>query len=338
MDNLRRFFLTVSIIIFVALCIGGFITALKFDPKEVQLVQTEPTPLTAVGGVYNPEEFKAEEIFDDNVLFIISPKKDSSAVNFLLSKYDSKTGTLNFLIIPNELKVVDSKNNVCTLGALYKSNKGKAVASYLTSLFEIKVDKYCAFNYDELSSFLKEFGDVTVNIPYNLKYISVESDDTNYSTGFNFKKGDITLNVDSTINLLKFTNDSSAVLDGSIVNYYDGIYKNTTANQIHSFVTDDFMYFYLKGFVNKFKADNQEKINNSFKKFSETKDNNLNEDVIKGLTAKLGDIKKDNINFYQLTGDYQENNNLYFLFNGEIKNLKSNEIKPMNEIISFAFS
>ena len=58
MDNLRRFFLTASIIIFFTLCIGGFISALNYDPKEVQLEPGNPTPLPAVGDIYNPEKYQ----------------------------------------------------------------------------------------------------------------------------------------------------------------------------------------------------------------------------------------------------------------------------------------
>ena len=340
MDNLRRFFLTVSIIIFIVLFVGGFITALNYDPKEVQREPGDPTPLPAIGEIYNAEEYKHKDLFNDNILFIITPDKNSSAVNFIMTKYNPVNQNLNILIIPDDLKVADKSdsNKVYTLGDYYKNKSGKEVASYVTSLLEIKVDKYCAFSYKEFNSFIKEFGTITFDIPYGLKFISTSSENISYSTGINYKKGEISLTGDSVINLIKFINDDYGALDGDIVEYYDNLYENTTAKEIHSLMSDDFIYNLINGFTKKFTTDNQDEINNSFNMLTETSDNNIDENVLTGLTFKLGQIKKEKIKFYQLSGDYQNNNGFYFVYNGDIVKKENNEIKSAEEIISLAFS
>jgi len=340
MDNLRRFFLTASIIIFISLCIGGFITALNYDPKEVQLEPGNPTPLPAVGDIYNPEKYQLEDLYKDNVLFILTPKEDKSAVDFLISKYNPQTQDLNFLIVPDDLKVVnhENKKQICTLGEYFKSQKGSRVADYLTSLLQIDIAGYCTFTYKDLTSFIKTFGAVKCTLPYGIKFISSDSDNITYSTGINYSSGEVTLSGDSAVNLINFIEDDYAALDGEIIEYYDGYYNENYAKEIHSAMSDDFVYIFINGFINKFTPDYQEKINDGFSKLKETSDSNITDSMLKGMTYKLCEINKDKVNFYRLTGTPVYNNNFYITYNNEILNIKSGERKAATEILDLAFS
>lgn len=336
MDNLRRFFLTASVIIFFALCIGGFITALNYDPKEVQLEPGNPTPLPAVGDLYNPDDYTLKDLYNDNVLFILTPEKGKNAVNFIVSNYNPITQNMSFLVIPDDLKVVDHENgnNVCTLGEYFKKHDGKEIADYLTSLLEIEIGGHCTLTYKDLSSFIKELGTFKCRLPYGIRYISSDADTISYSTGINYSKGDIALSGDSAINLIKFIEDDYAALDSEIVNYYD----DANSVEIHSAMSDDFMYFILQGFVDKLTADNQKKVAESFTSFTKTYDTSITENMLKGMTYKVCETDHDSIKFYKLSTDTQYNQEFYVIYNNKIKDMTSGEETSGNEILTASFS
>ncbi len=340
MDNLRRFFLTASIIIFASLFIGGFILAVNYDPKEVQTEPGNPTPLNAVGDVYNPEKYELEDYYNENVLFILTSGEKAYGVNFVISKYDPVTQDLSFLIIPDDLKVVNhqNKNSICTLGEYFRLYEGKAVVGYLTSLLEIDIDGFCAITYKDFTEFTKTYGALDCNIPYNIKFISTGASDVNYSTGFSYSKGNISLNGDSIINLIKFIEDDYAALDSNIVEYYDNYYPETFAKEMHSAMSDDFTYYVLKGIVNKFSPENQATIENTFKLFTKTYSNNISQDDLKGMVYKIGETDKSKVNYFRIAGTPEYNKEFYVVYDKNIYSYNSGEKIAANEVLLEYFS
>lgn len=336
MDNLRRFFLTASVIIFITLCIGGFITALNYDPKEVQLEPGNPTPLPAVGDVYDPEKYTLEDLYKDNVLFILTSDKGKNAVDFLITKYNPITQDMSFLIIPDDLKVVDHENGnrICTLGEYFGNHDGKSVADYLTSLLEIEIGGHCVFTYNTLSSFIKELGTFKCSLPYDIEYISTDADSVSYSTGINYSAGSIALSGDSAINLIKFIEDDYAALNSDIVKYYD----DRNAIEIHSAMSDDFVYCILQGFVDKLTAENESKLTESFSYFTDSYDTSITESMLEGMLYNITLTNQESIKFYKLSVDTQYNQKFFSLYNQKIINLKTQEEASGTEVLSASFS
>lgn len=336
MDNLRRFLFTLSTVVFLAICIGGYVTALQFDPKEIQQEPGDPTPLSPVGDVYDPEKYKYKDLFDGNVLYVLTSSNKRTAVNFVISHYDPTTHTLGYLIIPDTIKTVDHQANniVLNLGEYFGKYGGEDTAKYLTSMLEIDIPCYTVLTYDSLSEFIAEANSIKCNLPYPIKFIDTDTSDINYSTGINYPKGASTISGSSAVNIIKFIRDTGAHLSSDIVSYYN----DADPLEVHSAMSDDFIYFMLKGFTEgTLIPDNQSKFKDLFGYFTDSYDTNLDEEHLEGMCHELSSINHNQVKYYLVTGDYQYNNEFYVIYNSTLKDLSTGAEVAANEVLDYSF-
>ena len=336
MDNLRRFLLTLSVVVFLAICVGGYITALKYDPKEIQQEPGNPTPLSAVGNVYDAEKNQFENLFDGNVLYIVTPVRKQAAVNFVISHYDPKTKDLRYLIIPDSIKTVDheASNKVLTLGEYFSRHGGEGTAKYLTSMLEIDIPCYTVLTFDTLSEWISEINSVKCDLPYPIKFIDTDTSDIDYSTGINYPQGISTLSGDSAVNMIKFIGDAGAHLSSDIVSYYN----DADPQEVHSAMSNDFIYFMLKGFTdNTLVPENQSEFRNWFETFTEVYDNNMKSENLEGMCYGLDQINHNQVKYYLVIGDYQWNQEFYILYNNTLKDLSTGSEIAANTILDYQF-
>ena len=336
MDNLRRFLFTLSAVVFLALCIGGYMTALKYDPKEIQQEPGNPTPLPPAGNLYDPLRYELQDYYDGNVLYILAPSQKREAVNFLVSKYSPVTQELSFLLIPENLKTVDHEtgNKVISLGKYFSQYGAERTAKYLTSLLGIDIPCYTTFTYDSLSDFISGINSIKCELPYPIKFIDTETSDINYSTGINYPQGSSTISGSSAINLIRFIGDTGAYLSSDIVEYYD----DADPLEIHASMSDDIVYFLLSGFVNhRITADNQENFNEFFAPFLESYDTNMTEETLEGMCYNLGKTDPSQVKYYLVTGNFQSNREFYLIYNNMLTDLKTGKDITGSQVLDYLF-
>lgn len=336
MDNLRRFLFTLSAVVFLAICIGGYVTALQFDPKEIQKEPGDPTPLPPVGNVYDPEKYKYEELFDGNVLYVLTSSKKQNAVNFIISHYEPTTYDLEYLIIPDTLKTVDhaANNMVLNLGEYFGKYGGEDTAKYLTSMLEIDISYYTVLTYDSLSELISDADSIKCDLPYPIKFVDTDTSNINYSTGINYPKGNSTISGSSAINIIRFIRDTGAHLSSDIVGYYN----DAEPQEIHSAMSDDFIYYLLRGFTDSVLiADNQSKFKDLFEYFTDSYDTNLGEEQLAGMCHGLDKISHNQVKYYLVTGEYQYNSEFYVIYKNTLKDLSTGAEVSAKEVLDYKF-
>lgn len=336
MDNLRRFLFTLSAVVFLALCIGGYVTALKYDPKEIQREPGDPTPLPAVGNVYDPEKYQYEDLFDGNVLYVLTSSKKQDAVNFLISHYDPTTRALSYLLVPDTVKAVDhdAGNQVLSLGEYFGKYGGESTAKYLTSMLEIDIPCYTVLTYDTLSELIAQVNSVKCELPYPIQFLDTDTSDISYSTGINYPQGTSTISGSSAINMIRFIRDTGAHLSSDIVSYYN----DADPQEIHSAMSDDFIYYLLKGFTdNSLISENQDKFKDWFQHFTDSYDTNLKGEHLDGMCHDLGKIDRNQVKYYLVTGKYQYNGDFYVAYNNTLRDLNTGSEIAANEVLDYQF-
>lgn len=336
MDNLRRFLFTLSAVVFLAICIGGFVTALEYDPKEIQQEPGDPTPLPAVGNVYDPDKYKYEDLFDGNVLYVLTSSEKQEAINFVVSHYEPTTQELCYLIIPDTIKTVDhdSGNEIMNLGTYFSEYGGEATAKYLTSMLGIDIPCYTVLTYDTLSELMSEAGSIKCELPYPIKFIDTDTSDISYSTGINYPQGVSTISGSSAVNMIRFIRDTGAHLKSDIVSYYN----DADPQEIHSVMSDDFIYCLLKGFTDSILVpDHQDQFQDLFEYFTDSYDTNLEKEQLEGMYHALDKLNHNQIKYYLVTGEYQYNKEFYVIYKNILKDYSTGSEIPANEILDYKF-
>ena len=336
MDNLRRFVLTLSVIVFLALAIGGFVPALRYDPEDTQEASGDPLPLTPSGNVYDSEKNQYANLFSGNVLYILTSAKKQEATGFVISHYDPAAHEVRYLLIPDNLKSVDHKagGKVLTLGEYFSNHGGEETAGYLTSVLEIDIPRYTVVTYETLADFITRADSIKCELPYPIKYIDSDTAERDYSTGINYPKGASTLSGDSAVNLIRFITDEGAYLGGDIVSYY----KDADPAEIHSAMSDDFIYFLLKGFTdNTLIPENEGQFREILKILTQVYDTNLTENDLDGLSYQLDRLEHSQTRYYLLGGNFQYGQKLYTVPDQTLKDMDTGSKIQIADVLDYQF-
>lgn len=156
MDNLRRFVLVFTAVIFLTLAVCGFILAKSYSDSS----KNETVDLDVNANIYDPNkpEDAALGKFNENILFIIGDKENpSSELTFLLN-VNSDTNEISFMFLPKDLKYATlSDRTVGKYGVIYNKKSISKIADIIASQFEISVDYYIHMPSDRFIEFIDLF-------------------------------------------------------------------------------------------------------------------------------------------------------------------------------------
>lgn len=337
MDNFRRFLFTFTCIVFLSLCVGGFVTALNYDPSAaIDHAGQAPITLPPVGSLYDPQNYTKEELFSGNVLYVITPDEGENAVNFIVAKHNLDTQELFFLLVPDELKVVDhdSNSSVTTLGEYYADNGAESAAKYLSALFAIDIPCYASIDYDTMNTLISNFGSLPVDLPMAISYLDTDSEQTDYASDIDYEKGDLALTGKAAVNLLKFANDPGIYFNKDLTDYYNG----KSAQAIRSRFSDDLAHIMLQGFVkSNFVPENEDKMQSNLEPLLELSDGNISENILQGITYELGQISAEKAEYYLITGDVVVNDAYTITYSNTMINMSTGKTIDSREILDYKF-
>ena len=172
MDNLRRFILVFTAIIFITLSVCGIVLANSYQ----KMAKTEEHDLTAPAPTYDPRNNGTMGKLKENILFLVGDKDGTETELMFLMNVDSESSTVHFLYIPKDLKyAMSSDRSVGNMGNLLaKKGSASSVVDIVASFFEMSVNYYvqmpCEVFAEFVNAFDKDSTGIEYTIPADLKY------------------------------------------------------------------------------------------------------------------------------------------------------------------------
>ena len=325
MDNLRRFVLTISVVVFLTICAGGFYMSLHYNPVENSDKQpATPVPLDPAGNAYNNSEHTLRSMFKGNVLYILSSSRDQTATAFAVSRYNPATSDLEYLIIPSELMVSDSNDSskVKTLGDYFVKNGGYATAQYLTSFLGTGINSYTMLTYQQIVAMVDELGSITVDLP-----LSISTHSRSY------QQGSVQLSGTDLVELFLYAADLSSPISGDAA----GRYGTSDLNTIHTLLKEDIIYCALRGITAKLAAEDPGIVTNCIKMLQSSFDTNLTDNEINGMSHNVNNISTAAVGYYRITGHASTNTSHYLISDGRVLNQISGEDLALPAVMTGVF-
>lgn len=153
MDNLRRFILVFTAIIFITLSVCGIVLANSYQ----KMAKTEEHDLTAPAPTYDPRNNGTMGKLKENILFLVGDKDGTETELMFLMNVDSESSTVHFLYIPKDLKyAMSSDRSVGNMGNLLaKKGSASSVVDIVASFFEMSVNYYVQMPCEVFAEFCK---------------------------------------------------------------------------------------------------------------------------------------------------------------------------------------
>ena len=339
MDNLRRFVLIISLVSFVLLCIGGFYIADTYNPKTIQREVGEPTPLTPEGQKYDPNNYTQQDLYKGNTLFIITPQRGDPAVGFFIAGYNESKASLNYIVVPADLKVSDANlnNTVMSLGNYFFEHGAGYCAKYLEALLAMDITEYVSLTFDDVAAIVDKIDSITINLPVDIKFIKTSTEGADYGNNVNFSKNEkLKLSGKDVVSILKFACDEGSYISPALSKYYE----DAGVRQIHSKLTTDFISWAVEGLAKGYLIDtqNQDKFVTAFASLKDSFDTNLTEKRLTAMFKNISNSEEDDIGVYVLSGTMQVGKKVYIAYDGTATDLNTESSLSVSHIVENYFS
>lgn len=235
MDNLRRFILVFTAIIFITLSVCGIVLANSYQ----KMAKTEEHDLTAPAPTYDPRNNGTMGKLKENILFLVGDKDGTETELMFLMNVDSESSTVHFLYIPKDLKyAMSSDRSVGNMGNLLaKKGSASSVVDIVASFFEMSVNYYVQMPCEVFAEFVNAFDKDSTGIEYTIPA------DLKYGIGkynIDLKKDTKKLGGREAMQLIQFYHTENDEYSAELMAYYDGSdVKRIQAAQslLHSFLT-----------------------------------------------------------------------------------------------------
>ena len=343
MDNLRRFILVFTCIIFVTLSVCGFLLAKSFSKSA----KTENVDLSVNTNVYDPNKPQDSILnnFNENILVAIGDSDGTPSELTMLVNVNSITNEISLMYLPANLKYATlSDRSVGTIGMICNKKGIANAADILASQYEITVDNYLYMPSDVFAEFIDLFvvnenssaaptpapttsspdGIITVlldasnavefTIPVDLKYSTGKYDidlpkDTKFLTG------------KEALQLIQFYRTENNEYSTEMLEYYDGtdikrIYNSGTF--INAFINQKLLKTGNSTFADEFAA----KINPLLAKCQ----TNLNETNLKQIGNLLTRINPDSIKSFIINGTDLFMDKYYLVYNDTVSDISNKSL------------
>ncbi len=307
------------IMLMLAAAVCGVMLVRSYNASNKKLVED----LNVTVPTYDPSGEQIQNSFQNNILFIVYDEHDFQAQMMFILNVDSVSRTLNFMLLPRELKFnVSNANIVGSFGDMYglfASSRGASCASAVASYFEIDVNYYFCITTDEMAKFINSFctedNGVIFDIPLDVYYR-----DFDRNISINYKRGTQYLKGEDAVNFLTFYKTSDGFYSVEMLNYYDGTdSKRMTivARFIDAFISQKFFEassdYYLRSFT-ELAAPYLKKC-----------DTNVTENMLGIIAQILGVANSQKLGYFMPLGDMSFNDRIYLEYNGYVRNLVLDE-------------
>lgn len=284
MDNLRRFIVIITVFLFFATSICGFLLSLGYSG----ISKGKETDVTIDATPFNPDE-QTPTVFKGNILVIVGEKSRPETDLMFVINYDSNTSKLSFLYIPKDLKYSDPvKQETGTIGTYYSHNGGEATTLLVSSILDIGITYYINLNDNAFARMINMFEAVNYSLPVNIKYKDQYYD-------IDIQKGEHLFDGAMALQLIQFYKTQDNVYSSSMLNFYNG----KDVNRIK--IASNFMNAFV---LQKFGENGKDKYNyyELFELLLPDCETNINKEVLKNITSKLDKLNTGLTENYMITG------------------------------------
>lgn len=309
MDNLRRFILVFTGVVFLALSISGFILADKYQ---------EASSITKKDVTVDCDKYDASiEPFNDNILIIVGDKNNDSAEIVMVANVDTETLSLSFMYIPQDFKYTTDDR----AGNLLNDKSMNEAADSLASFFNTTIDYYIHISPENFVNMVNAVDFDGIGIEYEIPV------DLVYKSGaynINLKKGMKFLTGEHALQLIQFYKTKDNNYSPELYEYYDGTdVKRIEASQkfLKNFIEQKFLNSDKDMFVQRF----TDGLNPIVEGIKET-DTNINGELLRKIGLLFNKINVDSIDYFMTDGDYiVSNEGSSWVYNNKAVNLLSGD-------------
>ena len=338
MDNLRRFVLVFTIVIFFTISICGFVLAKNY----YEIAKTEKVDLTSDGEIFDPNASKDSELkdFNENILLVVGDKDGQPAELTMLVNVNTKMNQLSFLYFPADLKYATKADRQVDVMSMIANKKGIAkAADVIASQYEIAVDNYIYMPSEVFSEFIDAFA-VDPNLPLNPNPTPDPNNpdapiikngveyaiyvDLNYVTGkynINLKSDTRVFSGKEALQLIQFYRTQNNEYSTEMLKYYDGTDdKRIVAAQsfLHAFINQKLVKTGNETFKDEFAS-------KAFPILSKC-ETNMTEINMKQIGSIFAKIDSDTIRYFKFNGDELYLDKHYIAYNDTINDLQTNSM------------
>lgn len=294
MDNLRRFIIVITLFLFFATSICGFLLSLGYSG----ISKEKETEIIIDAKPYDDNQDLPTN-FHGNILVIVGEKSRPETDLMFVLNYDSKSSQMSFLYIPKDLKYTDPvMQETNTIGSYYAKNSAEKTALLVSSILDIGIPYYINLNDNAFARMINMFEAVNFNLPVSIKY-----KDAYYN--INIDKSQSVFDGARALSLIQFYKTEDNVYSSSMLKYYNGkdVNRIKMANKfMQAFVTQKFGEKYKDQYFDLFKLllpECETNITEKDLKVMTTKLDKLNHDLIKAfmITGKESIVTKDSIEY-----------------------------------------
>lgn len=320
MDNLRRFILVFTAIIFMTLSVCGIVLANSYQ----KMAKTEERELAVAGPTYDPNDPSGDNAsgkMKENILFFIGDKDGTETEIMVLANVDSENSSIHFLYIPKDLKyAVASSKTVSNMGSLLaKTGSASAATDIVASFFEISINYYVQMPCEVFAEFVnaldQDASGIEYTIPADLKYISGKYH-------IDLKKDTHKLGGREAMQLIQFYRTEQNEYPAELIAYYDGSdVKRIQAAQsfLHAFLSQKVIKTGDTAYPQAFAE--------TLLPFLEKCETNLTESHLKQIGEIFSKVSANAIRYYRFNGTEQYLGQYYLVYNEMCTDLTSNAVQ-----------
>lgn len=325
MDNLRRFIVVFTLIIFLTLSICGIVLANTYR----KMAHTEEYSLDVSAPTYDPNHTvdSNKEVFRDNILFIVGDDDGTETELMVIVNVDSDTSSLNFMYIPKDMKFATSNDRTVDIMGNMLAKKGSTdtCANILSSFFEMNIAYYvqmpCNVFPDFINAFDTDGSGVSYKIPVDMKFVSGKYN-------IDLKKDTNVLHGNEALSLIQFYRTENDEYYGDMVQYYDG------SDLMRINASQAFLSAFLSQKV--IKTGNQaypDTFTQMMRPFLERCVTNLTESDLHAIGKVLSTVNSSSVRYYRFVGNDQYMDRYYIVYNEMCKNLISGSDVESSSVI-----
>ena len=330
MDNLRRFILVFTAVIFITLCVCGLVLADSYQ----KTAKTEERELSVSAPTYDPNGTgeDASQALKENILFIVGDQDGTETELMVLAHVDSENSSLHFLYIPKDLKyALNSDRSVGNMGNLLaKTGSAASAADTVASFFEISVDYYVQMPCNTFAEFINAFDrdstGIDYTIPVDLKYVSGKYH-------IDLKKDTKKLTGTEALQLIQFYRTENNEYSAALLAYYDGSdVKRIQAAQsfLSAFLSQKVIKTGDQAYAQTF--------TDIVLPFLEECETNLTETQIRKIGGIFSAINANAVKYYRFNGTEEYLGKYYLVYDETCTDLTSNAILDGATILRDSFS
>lgn len=313
MDNLRRFIVVFTLVIFLTLSICGIVLANSYR----KMAHTEEHDITVSAPTYDPNSANSQDKdeFRENILFILGDSDGSETDIMVIINVDTDTSSLNFMYIPKDMKFATSSDRTVDIMGNMLARKGspESCANILSSFFEMNIDYYiqmpCNVFPDFINAFDADNSGISYTIPIDMKYVTGKYN-------IDLKKDTNVLHGEEALSLVQFYRTENDEYYGDMLQYYDGS-DIMRINAAQAFLSA----FLSQKVIKTGDQSYPETFAQIAKPFLERCSTNITENDLSSIGKVLSSVNSNGVRYYRFTGNDQYIDRFYIVYNYMCKNL-----------------